>query len=294
MKRLFFTFIISFSSAVIAQAQFIATDIFLFDFTKGSDNLYQLSNPKLLTHDNQGGYNNQPQFIDGKLYISSRVLSDTTQTDIYALDLKNWIKTQVTNTKQSEYSPMLMPDGKHFSVVRVEADGSQYLWQYPIDQSHEGEAVFPKLKNVGYYYWLNDFTVGLFLTGNPSMLHLGNSNSKDSKFVVSSIGRGMQKLPSGDLAFVFKRADNKNSVREMSRQTFRTRDLVFMPGNSEDFVCLPDGTLITGSGSRLYKYNLNSDTYWVEIADLKRFGVHQISRLAISEGKIAIVNTLQK
>jgi hypothetical protein len=268
-----------------------ASDIYLFDFEQKADKQFSLANPRLLTYDNRGGYNNQPQFIGDKLYIASRTQADPSQTDIYALDLKNWVKTQVTSTKQSEYSPQPMPDGVHFSVVRVESDGAQYLWKYPLDQSDEGEAIFPKIKNVGYYCWLNELSVALYLVGTPSMMHVANVNSGDSRFVVSNIGRGMQKLPNNELAFVYKRTETKNSVREMSRQTFRTRDLSFLPGNSEDFVCLPDGTLIVGNGSRLYKYNLNSDTYWMEIADLKKFGIENISRLAVAKGKIAIVNT---
>jgi hypothetical protein len=53
----------------------------------------------------------------------------------------------------------------------------------------------------------------------------------------------------------------------------------------------PDGTLIMGSGDRLYKLKPGVDKTWVEFASLKPFELTGITRLAISPlgNKIAIV-----
>src|SRR2546422_10891570 len=78
------------------------------------------------------GYNNQPFFLpDGRsiLYTSIR----DKQADIYRYDLRSGTSSQVTYTAESEYSPILMPGGKNTSVVRVEADGMQRLWKFPLN-----------------------------------------------------------------------------------------------------------------------------------------------------------------
>src|ERR1041384_5315433 len=111
-----------------------ASDIFVLEVgTKKNKKTKEVepkfSEPKKIT--DYAGYNNQPFFLpDGHriLYTSIR----NGQADVYQYDLKNGQTTQVTNTPESEYSPTLMPDGKNISVVRVEKDGTQRLWKFPL------------------------------------------------------------------------------------------------------------------------------------------------------------------
>ena len=106
-----------------------ATDIFIADLSTTPGGKLKLGQPVKIT--NWAGYNNQPSFLpDGQsiLYTSIR----DKQADIYRYDLRAASTTQVTNTPESEYSPTLMPDGKSISVVRVEADGTQRLWKFPL------------------------------------------------------------------------------------------------------------------------------------------------------------------
>jgi Tol biopolymer transport system component len=102
-----------------------ASDIFIANLTTAKSEM-KLDAPMKIT--SYAGYNNQPFFTpDGRsiLYTSIR----NGQADIYRYDIRTGVTTQVTNTPESEYSPTLMPDGKHISVVRVEADGTQRLWE---------------------------------------------------------------------------------------------------------------------------------------------------------------------
>ncbi len=274
-------------------AQLPSTDVYLFDISKNSQGQYTFLNPKFLNADNMGGYNNQPNFVAKEIYLTARTIEDTLQTDIFALDVNNYLKSRVTETRQSEYSPSPMPDGKHFSVIRVEDDGRQLLWKYPIDRSSLGEAIFTNITNVGYHFWLNDYTVAMFLVGEngqPHKLVLGDTKTNTTKFIITSIGRGFQKLPNGNLAFVYKRFDNRWSIRELNRVNFRTRDLVLTKANSEDFVILKDGTILMGQENKLYKYNLNFDTYWVEVADFAKYGIYDITRLAVKDNKLVLVS----
>src|SRR5437763_14119324 len=142
------------------------------------------------------GYNNQPFFLpDGQnlLYTSIR----NKQADIYRYDLRTDATTQVTNTPESEYSPMLMPDRKNISVVRVEADGTQRLWRFPL----EGGApslILENVKPVGYHLWIDDYTLALFVlggSGKPNFLEIFEMRTQKSEFVVDNPGRVLRKIP---------------------------------------------------------------------------------------------------
>jgi hypothetical protein len=53
---------------------------------------------------------------------------------------------------------------------------------------------------------------------------------------------------------------------------------------------LPDGTLLAGNNAKLFQFNPRRQTDWKEIADLSRFGVRNITRLAAStDGKLVVV-----
>jgi Tol biopolymer transport system component len=83
------------------------------------------------------GYDNQPSFTadgQGILFTSVRggrkpdpKNSAASGSDIYRYDIKARRIEQVTDTAESEYSPTVTPDGRHVSVIRVEADGTQRL-----------------------------------------------------------------------------------------------------------------------------------------------------------------------
>src|SRR5438552_1979541 len=82
------------------------------------------------------GYDNQPSFLpDGSavLFSSQR---DGKQMDIYKYSIPSRILTQLTNTPESEYSPLVTPDSKTFSVIRTESDGTQRLWRFDLDGTH--------------------------------------------------------------------------------------------------------------------------------------------------------------
>ncbi|HNL38695.1 MAG TPA: hypothetical protein PKH43_06170, partial [Saprospiraceae bacterium] len=62
-----------------------------------------------------------------------------------------------------------------------------------------------------------------------------------------------------------------------------------LPG-SEDFVVLPDGTYLAGNGPKLYQYKPGVQTDWKEIANLSRYGVKKITRLAYGkDNRLAVV-----
>jgi hypothetical protein len=55
-------------------------------------------------------------------------------------------------------------DGRHISVIRVESDGTQRLWQFTLD-GREPTALLPGIKPVGYPVWTDASILALFVLG---------------------------------------------------------------------------------------------------------------------------------
>ncbi|MDT7604642.1 MAG: hypothetical protein QOF61_2639, partial [Acidobacteriota bacterium] len=176
------------------------TDIFVVELKSEGGKLV-FGQPANITR--RVGYDNQPSFLpDGQtlLFTSQR---EGDQTDIYRYDLRTRATTQLTSTPESEYSPTLMPGGKFFSVVRVEADKTQRLWKFPL-AGGAASLVLDNVKPVGYHLWLDARTLALFVLGDektkqPNTLQLA-SLAKDRPTAIEvstehvNVGRSLQRV----------------------------------------------------------------------------------------------------
>ncbi|MEM1214865.1 MAG: hypothetical protein AAGJ82_04230 [Bacteroidota bacterium] len=281
--------------AVTAWAQLPSSNIYLFNMRQVSDSIFEFKQPRYLTEFNSDGYNNQPAFFSNdELYISSQ-LPRNAQPELYLLNLKENTKLRVTETEEGEFSPARMPDFYNFSAIRQEYLGQDTvirLWQFPIDRLTNGKPVFKYLQGIGYYSWVNSKEVAVFVVDNPSYLALANVDTDDLIPLATDVGRCIQKLPNGNLAFMQRNVRGVWDLMEVSlyrRSTVAPQPIVTSLG-SEDFAVLPDGSFIQGRGSKLYKYNRFRDDDWIEIADLRFYNITNISRIAVSpDMKIAIV-----
>ena len=286
MRKQFLLFALLLCGALNARAQALpANNITLFSLQKGADSLWRPQAPRFLTGFNRQGYNNQPAFFStSEFYCTVQQADrDTTQTDLYAFNLDLLSKTQITATTTSEYSPGLMPGGKRFCAVRVEADGSQRLWSFPLDRSDNGRPEFPNIRAVGYYCWLSDTLSALFIVGNSDkehVLYTAGLRGQKLQRVSGNPGRCLQRLPQGKLAFVQKLTDQTWLLKSYDPKTKLSETLVRMPEGCEDFVVLPDGSFLCGTGSKLFQFKPGLIPDWREIADLSRFNIKNISRLA--------------
>jgi hypothetical protein len=295
MRRLFCA-LLAVLAGLAAPAQGLEHhDVLLFSLSKTADSLWRPSAPRFLTVFNRMGYNNQPNFFsNNELYLTAQVPSEGEQTDIYALDLASKGLTRVTATAATaEYSPTLAPGGKRFSVVRVEEDGNQRLWSFPLDRSDHGRVEFPRLLNVGYHCWLRDTLVAFFIVGDdgqPHTLQVAGTRAQKPQRLASNIGRCLLKTAGGQLAFVQKPTEQTWFLKTWDPKTNAQEIVVKMPAGSEDFAILPDGAFLTGRGSRLFQYKPGRDADWREVADLGKYGTKSITRLAASrEGRLAVV-----
>ncbi len=255
------------------------TDLFIVDLSQ-RDGKLQFGKPLNITK--RKGYDNQPGFLpDGKsLFYTSR--REDKQADIYRYDIDNAATTRLTETTESEYSPTVTPDGKYFSVIRVEADSTQRLWKFPIDGGHP-VLVLKNIKPVGYHVWVDQNTVVLFILGTPNLLKLVDTTTEKAETIAASVGRSLHMTTnSREINYVYKSSDEEWTIRSQHLKTHRlTRFIKTLPG-SEDFVWSPGGALLMGNGSKLFRYNPKSDKDWQEVADFSKEGITQITRLAIS------------
>ena len=264
------------------------TDIFVVELKTGAGGKLEFGPPANITRHN--GYDNQPSFLpDGQsLFFTSQ--REGTQTDIYRHDFKTGAAVRVTNTPESEYSPTLMPGGKFFSVVRVEADRTQRLWKFPV-AGGDASLVIPSIKPVGYHLWIDERNIALFVLGAENRPHtlqfatLGKSGEvRELSTLGISIGRSLQRVPARPDAFSFvqKLAPDNWIIKVVDLKAHRSTVLTKTVPGSEDHVWLPDGTLLMAREAKLYRLDPARADGWQEIADFTQAGLRQITRLALS------------
>ena len=227
------------------------------------------------------GYNNQPFFMpDGHniLYTSIR----NKQADIYRYENAT---TQVTNTPESEYSPTLMPDRKNISVVRVEADGTQRLWRFPLDGGAPA-LILENVKPVGYHLWIDDHTLALFVlggSGKPNYLEIFDMRTQKSEFVTENPVRILRKiLNQNKFSFVHKIANGNWEIKVYDLRTHTSASLIATLPGVEDYAWLPSGKLIMAKDSKLFAVLPLTGAKWDEVADFSKLGIRRITRIAVN------------
>ena len=236
------------------------------------------------------GYNNQPFFLpdgQGILYTSIR----DKQADIYHYDIHSGVTTQVTNTPESEYSPTLMPDGKSISVVRVEADGTQRLWKFPL-AGGEPSLILEKIKPVGYHLWIDDHTLALFILGKPNTLQIVDTRTEKAETIAENPGRILRRVPhQNKISFGHKISEKEWAIKAFDLRTRTSASLIATLPGVEDYAWLPDGTLLMGRDSKLFAVVPLTGKTWSEVADFSVAGVKGITRIAVNAkgDRIAVV-----
>ncbi|HEV7903940.1 MAG TPA: hypothetical protein VGO96_08875 [Pyrinomonadaceae bacterium] len=259
-------------------------DIFVVSVNVNKGKL-EFGQPSNIT--NRAGYDNQPSFLpDGEslLYTSQR---EGNQTDIYRYDFKTGQSTRLTNTAEGEYSPTLMPGGKFFSVIRVEADKTQRLWKFPL-AGGEPTLVLPNIKPVGYHLWLDARTLALFILGaegRPNTLQLVPTDNSFLDTIHVNIGRALHLIPRREaFSFVHKISPDEWLIKIFDLKTHRSTTLIKTLPASEDLTWTPDGaSILSAQDSKLFQYNLAAPAAgWQLVADFSAARVRRITRLALS------------
>lgn len=274
------------------SAQLPKTDLYMFTLLNTREKI-SLKDPVYLSGFNPDGYNNQPYFINpAEIYITSNFY-DKDFTDFIKLDIQNEEYYRITATDSiSEYSPTPRAISGFFSSVRVEKDGStQSFWLYPNDHKGYGKRIFKDIDNIGYHCWLSETEVAMFLVSTPMKLAIGNLETGTVSNVLDNIGRCFQQNADGDLLFVHKETEDDWYIKSYNVEDRKATKLTQTRPNSEDFVLLPDGTILMAQENKIYSIQPETDEYWKEVADLAEYEIKNITRLAVSRNRLVLVNT---
>ncbi|MGQ0704155.1 MAG: hypothetical protein ACT4PM_13570 [Gemmatimonadales bacterium] len=252
------------------------TDIYLVPLARRGAEL-RAGTPVNLTA--RAGYDNQPSFSpDGRsLYYTS---AREGQTDIVRYDLDSRRTTQVLSTSESEYSPTVMPDGQHLSVVRVERDSTQRLWQFTLAGTAP-KPVLEAVKPVGYHAWLNADTVFVFVLGTPATLQRADVRIGTAIVVARDIGRGLAKIPGRHAVSYVQRDSAGGAIHELDPVSGRSGKLAPLPERNEFFGWTPAGELLSASGNALLWWRSDRGG-WNVVTRFTEPGLQRISRIAVS------------
>ncbi|HLG36063.1 MAG TPA: hypothetical protein VI757_14380 [Bacteroidia bacterium] len=271
-------------------AQLPDTEIYLADFSSANGKI-KISNAVNITK--RKGYDNQPCFSpDGKKVFYVSVI-DTTQSDIYSYDLNTKKISQVTATRESEYSSSILQDGKNMTVVRVDADSGQRFYNVPLNQKLKPTFI-PGTDSIGYYCRIDDKRYAMFLVGTANTLQILNLADTSRKLIASDIGRSLKLSPDKKfLYYILKSNEREWKVLKLNLETNASDFVLETLSGSEDLIVLPNGALLMGQGSKIFSFTPSKDDYWKEVADLGKTFT-KISRMALNAqgSKIVFVDII--
>ncbi|MGI9531761.1 TolB family protein [Lutimonas sp.] len=259
-----------------------ATEIYLFDLSE-QDSQITISNPVNISKNE--GYDNQPSFTEdgtGILFSSFR----EGQADISKYFIAENYRVWITDTKESEFSPIQVPGKKkYFTCVRLNEDDTQYIYKYAFKKKLP-ELFIPDLK-VGYYIWFDPKTLISFVIGDTETLQVSSFKHKIRYPIRSNIGRSMHKIPesaglgSNLMSFI---SLSHESPEIYSIDPFKSTSVYIADAlaGSRDLTWTARGTMLMGKNNMIYKYHPSKDKEWIPINIEAEFDIQGISRIIIS------------
>lgn len=238
------------------------------------------------------GYDNQPWFLpDGHSFFF--VAQHDGQTDVFEYRLRASSARRLTNTPESEYSPMLTPEGRAVTVVRVERDSSQHLWLFSRTGAPLRRAPGDVLA-VGYYARADANTYALFLADSQRSLVLSNVRSPRVTTIATGLaGSAPQRIPGARaVSIVITDSARGRWIERLDLATRRRTPIVATRAGSPHYVWTRRGSILMAEGSSIAEFTPGRDSTWRVIATFSAPGLQRISRLALSprEDRIAIVS----
>ena len=270
-------------AAVLAQGR-PSTDVWMVSLA--GPGVPRVGRAENLTH--RTGYDNQPAFTPDGGALLYTVIEGNGPSDIWRLDLATRTRSNVTRTAvESEYSATPMPDGVHFSSVRVEADSTQRLWRFALRGDEPPTLLLEHIKPVGYHVWASGVTLVLYVLGAPlgtpggppATLQVADVRVGTGTVMARDIGRALQNIPGRAAVSYLQNGSNGAWITALDLQTGASTPIAKAPERSDYHVWTLDGVLLAGSGSRILAW---VGGRWDVVADLAADGVRGISRLAIS------------
>lgn len=258
----------------LVNAQLPNTDIWSFRITD-EDKKTILTEPLNIT--NREGYDNQPSFTaDGKkIYYTS--IRDDNQADIYQYDLKKKKIKKITGGIESEYSPVVAPDGLFITSVVVEEDSSQRIhFINPETGVHEKKL---EPDSIGYYAFLNADSVVYYKLTDPHSLWLFSASTGQKKWIGNSPARTFRTINRYTLLYGLKDSVSL-SIYKYNFLLRKAEIVTICPAASEDMIWHSKWGIIRSEENKLLRFD-EQKKEWVLLFDLSAFGIKKITRFAI-------------
>lgn len=278
-------------------AQLPDTDIWLFNVKK-EKGVYSLEKGVNITA--RKGYDNQPSFSDdGKLiyYVSIR---EDNQADICTYNTGSKKTIRFTNSKISEYSPMVSPIKKVLTCVAVLEDSSQVV--LPLDAQTGTVSNYPDRRyedvqvnlfdSVGYYNFLNADTILYYKLTKPHSLRARSLRNHTDVFIAENIVRGFKAINRHEFIFGIKDSSSVSFYRYNTMLSKGSKYCSY-PSLNEDILWHPQLGLLKSEAAQILMYS-EKEYKWQTLFDFSPFGVTKITRFVFdpTTKKIAIVSNL--
>ncbi len=278
MKKLFLGILLL--SAYCINAQLPEFEIYGSKLKNDNGTLQVVDVVNLTNHD---GYDNQPSFTpDGKMIYFSSV-RDTTQSDIYAIDLNDYSTKQITNTAESEYSPVFTNNGNSFTVVRVEKDSTQRMWEF-VKNGTSQKVILPKIDSVGYYCKIDEKQFAFFMVSEPPTMIIADAKKQSILALDKNIGRCIKRIPGENaISYIVKKSESQWVIKKYDLDKNRISIISIIPPTSEDFIWTNDNKILMARNNQFWIYNYTSETpEWKMISEIKELTGKKIYRLALA------------
>lgn len=265
------------------------TEVYLLDLSESPGNV-SLSNSRNVS--NKPGYDNQPFFHPTKPLLYYATMMPDGQTDIWSYNLLTSVRTPVTHTPDSEYSPTVLPSQTHLScIVQRKATGDQDLVSYLLTNPERTAVMLKSQKTgkIGYQAWLDANQAVVFVLGTPQTMHYLNLNTGRDTVIADQIGRSLHCIP-GQRAFSYVQQVGETwRIRSYDPARNQVHDITTSdPGSEHHNAWLNAGTLLESRGTELWAFSTKTKQ-WQAVTlpvDLPR---KKLSRIAVQGKRIALV-----
>ncbi len=287
MKKVLLFFIFFYSLSPFAQT---GSEIILFDL-KMKEGQFFLSNPVNIT--NHKGYDNQPSFHPSQPIIYYSSFDDSSRSDIKFYNYKTGQTSNLTVTRDREYSPTVTPDGKFISCIIQRDNGAQDLGKYPVEGG-QPVVLIDNLK-IGYHAWVDENKLFLFVLGdsNTNTLHYYNLSNKSDSIIADNIGRSLHKIPGQHaMSFIQKISAKENGIKKFDLASGKITAVISSLSGQDHIVWLQHNTIISGSEMNLFSFNTDVDKEWKPvIIQSGNILLKSVTRIAVNSDntKLAVV-----
>lgn len=277
----FFSFSFIFLLYTVAASQ-PNTEVYLMSIEEKGDSL-EVTNFKNIS--NRPGYDNQPAFVSNDKLVYAGTENDNTEIILYYLESDGQHRLNAP-TAGGEYSPKPFPTQNRVAAVRLDTTGLQRLYSY--DYANPGfgrwKMLFEELE-VAYYAFHDDHRIiASVLAGDRLDLFIGDIKKDEAYFYIDNVGRSIHKVPgSNSISYTLINEDGNHDVYLLNiDEDGESFFVCTLPVGIQDHIWLSSSQLLLGSGNKLYMMDLFKSNEWVEVADLSKYDISEITRMSVS------------